>query len=197
MKKITLVALLMVLFCGTTLSAKSFDWSKCWCNYGGGIKEKDIIVNIDAVLYYSDISNSKYDGFWFVPPVLVEVQYAKKIWELPFTFGGYAGIRACGYDYDIWDTANNKFVSREAKYLGLMLGGEIAYHMQFPPEGLDLYAVTRLGTNIPFSKSGQGWKSPYVDFGAACGANWFFGDFFGVNLEFGHPYTKIGVTLKF
>ena len=35
MKKFTLVAALMVLLCGTSLAAKEFDWSQCWCNYGG------------------------------------------------------------------------------------------------------------------------------------------------------------------
>ena len=48
MKKITLLAAIMVLFCGTALSAKSFDWSECWCNYGGGIKKGDFIVNVDV-----------------------------------------------------------------------------------------------------------------------------------------------------
>ena len=50
MKKRSLIALLVVLLSGATLSAKSFDWSKCWCNYGGNIKEGDFIVNVDGVL---------------------------------------------------------------------------------------------------------------------------------------------------
>ena len=48
MKKFTVVAALMVLFCGTALSAKSFDWSECWCNYGGGLEKGDFVVNVDT-----------------------------------------------------------------------------------------------------------------------------------------------------
>ena len=117
----------MVLFCGANLSAKSFDWSKCWCNYGAGIKEGDFIVNVDGGLWYSDFGYSVHDGFWFIPPVMAEVQYAMKIWELPFTFGGYAGMRGYGYSYK---NAENEDVS--AKYFGVFFGGEASYHIQLP-----------------------------------------------------------------
>ena len=192
MKKFTLLAALMVLFCGANLSAKSFDWSKCWCNYGADIKEGDFIVNVDGGLWYSDFGYSVHDGFWFIPPVMAEVQYAMKIWELPFTFGGYAGMRGYGYSYK---NAENEDVS--AKYFGVFFGGEASYHIQLPPEGLDLYATTRIGTNIPFVKPGKYWDPEFVQFGQAFGANWFFNDTVGINLEFGFPFSKFGVALKF
>ena len=192
MKKIGLLSALLLLFCGANLSAKSFDWSKCWCNYGGGIKEGDIVVNVDGGLWYSDFGYSVYDDFWFIPPVMAEVQYAMKIWELPFTFGGYAGMRGYGYEYK---NEENKTVS--ANYFGIFFGGEGTYHIQLPPEGLDLYATTRIGLNIPFVKPGKYWSPDYFQFGQAFGANWFFNDSIGINLEFGFPFSKFGVALKF
>ena len=32
---------------------------------------------------------------------------------------------------------------------------------------------------------------------AEIGANWFFNNGFGLNLEFGFPFSKFGVTFKF
>lgn len=197
MKKFKLLAVLMVFFCGTALSAKDFDWSECWCNYGGGIKQGDIIVNVDGGLCFDDFAYSGYDDYWFIPPVMVEVQYAQPIWKLPFTFGGYAGLHAYGYKYDTWDKSENKYVKKETSYWGMFFGAEAAYHIQLPPEGLDLYAVTRIGGNIPFVKPAEYWVPLYVHLGEAIGANWFFSKGFGLNLEFGYPFTKFGVTFKF
>ena len=197
MKKLKLIAILMVLFCGTALSAKDFDWSECWCNYGGGIEKGDLIINVDGGLYYSDLTYAAYNDFWFIPPVMVEVQFAQPIWKLPFTFGAYAGFRAYGYSYNEWDNSVSKYVKKEASYWGTFFGGQAAYHIQLPPQGLDVYAVTRIGGSIPFVKPGSYWVPDYFHVGEAIGANWFFGDFFGLNLEFGYPFTKFGVTLKF
>ncbi len=195
MKKFRLFAVLMVLLCSTSLYAKDFDWSECWCNYGGGIKEGDLIVNVGTGLFYTDFAYAAYDNFWFIPPVMAEVQYAQPIWKLPFTFGGYAGLHAFGYKYNDWE--NGKWVSKETSYWAVFFGGEAAYHIQLPPEGLDLYAVTRIGGNIPFVKPGYNYIPDYFHVGEAIGANWYFGDFFGVNLEFGYPFSKFGVTFKF
>ena len=192
MKKHILLSLLILLVSGSALSAKDFDWSECWCNYGGGVKEGDFIVNVDGGLWYSDFSYSAYDDFWFIPPVMAEVQYVTKIWELPFTFGVYVGMRSYGYEYK---NAENESVS--ATYFGVFFGGEAAYHIQLPPENLDLYATTRIGANIPFVKPGKHWTPDYFQFGQSFGANWFFNDTVGINLEFGFPFSKFGVALKF
>ena len=199
MKKRSLIAALIVLLCGTSLSAKSFDWSQCWCNYGGGIEKGDFIVNVDAGLLYSDFVYNVYDGYWCLPPIMVEVQYAQPIWKLPFTFGGYAGIHAYGYKYlDHYDIVNRHYVYETDTYWGLFFGGEAAYHVQLPPESLDVYAVTRIGANIPVVKPKSSvWVPDYFQFGEAIGANWFFSKSFGLNLELGYPFTKFGVTLKF
>ena len=212
MKKFTLVAALMVLLCGTALSAKDFDWSKSWCNYGAGIEEGNFIVNVDLGLNYSDLSYSGtaklWDGgFWFIPPVLVEVQYAKKIWKLPFTFGGYAGIHGFGYKaheyynyhYDrniyryVYDTRDTK-----PTVVALYVGGEIAYHAMLPVDKLDVYVATKIGADIPLVKKDISlFGYNYFTFGEAIGANYFFTDKVGANLEIGYPFTKIGLTLKF
>ena len=75
MKKFSFIAILLLLLSGTALSAKDFDWSECWCNYGGGIEKGDVIINIDGGLYYSDFAYAANDGFWFFPPVMFEIQF--------------------------------------------------------------------------------------------------------------------------
>ena len=79
MKKFSLIAIIILILSGTALSAKDFDWSECWCNYGGGIEKGDVIINIDGGLYYSDFAYAVNDGFGFIPPVMVEVQFAQPI----------------------------------------------------------------------------------------------------------------------
>ncbi len=195
MKKRSLIAALIVLLCGTSLSAKSFDWSQCWCNYGGGIEKGDFIVNVDAGLLYSDFVYTGYDGYWCLPPIMVEVQYAQPIWKLPFTFGGYAAIRGYGFRYTTYE--NGLLVNKETKYLGLIFGGEVAYHIMLPPKNLDLYAITRIGGGVPFVTPGIFWTPDYFHFGEAIGAYWYFGKNFGLNLEFGYPFSKFGVSFKF
>ena len=71
MKKISLVAALMVLLCGASLSAKDFDWSQSWCNYGAGVKEGNFLVTTDVGLNFSDLTWAGYSGYWFMPPVMV------------------------------------------------------------------------------------------------------------------------------
>ena len=61
MKRFKIFAVLFVLFCGSFLYAKDFDWSDCWCNYGGGIEKGDFIVNLDAGLFYDDFIYTGYN----------------------------------------------------------------------------------------------------------------------------------------
>ena len=188
MKRFKLFAVIAALFCCTSLYAKDFDWSKCWCNYGAGIKQGDVLVTVDGGLWYNDLVYWGYKNAWVLPPVMVEVQVAQPIWKLPFTFGGYAGIRGYG-----WEDQNGT----KAKYLGVFFGGEAEYHVMLPPENLDLYATTRIGANIPFVKPGSYWEPDYFHVGEAIGATWYFGKVFGLNLEFGYPFSKFGVSFKF
>ena len=196
MKKISLVAALMVLLCGASLSAKDFDWSQSWCNYGAGIKEGDFLVTADVGLDFSELAYAGYTNGWFMPPVMVEVQYAKKIWKLPFTFGGFAGVSGHGYTSHWWYTYGGNTVDYYDKYYwwDIFFGAEAAYHAKLPVDTLDVYVVTRLGANIPVTNAGS---INYVHFGEAIGINWFFSDKVGLNAELGYPFTKVGVTFKF
>ncbi len=178
-------------------SVSAFEWSECWCNYGGGIENHDFIINVDGGIWFSEFAYTNFKDFWFIPPVMVDVQFAQPIWKLPFTFGGYAGFHGYSYKYDSWDATKGRYEKKETSYWGVFFGGEAAYHIQLPPKGLDVYAITRIGGNVPIVKPSAHWVTEYFHIGEAIGANWFFGDFFGVNLEFGYPFSKAGVTLKF
>lgn len=202
MKKISLVAALMVLLCGASLSAKDFDWSQSWCNYGAGIKEGDFLVTADVGLDFTDFAYLSNPNGWFMPPVMVEVQYAKKIWKLPFTFGGFAGVSGHGYSYG--STGHYEYINGTYTYVydsyntyhwwNIFFGAEAAYHAKLPVDTLDVYVVTRLGANIPVTNGGS---LNYVHIGEAIGINWFFSDKVALNAEVGYPFEKVGVTFKF
>ena len=187
MKKIKVLAVLLALICCSSVYAKDFDWSECWCNYGGGIEKGDVILNLDGGLYYTDLAYASRQNFWMVPPLMAELQFAAPIWKLPFTFGGYAGIRGYGYQYPGYSSS----------YFATFFGGEAAYHIMLPPEGLDVYVITRVGLSIPFVSNSNEWLSELFQFGEAIGASWYFGKNFGLNLEFGYPFSKFGVSFKF
>lgn len=196
--KVFLAALVMAI--AVPASASAFEWSECWCNYGGRLEKGDVIVNVGTGLWEPDVGFWNYYDSWFFPTTMVEVQVAQPIWKLPFTFGGYAGYRAFGYkvvDHHEWIDGRLVPVYNNYAYCGLFLGGEAAYHIQFPPEGLDLYVVTRLGASIPFINPGNLGFFDYFNHGEALGANWYFGDTFGVNLEVGYPMLKAGISLQF
>ncbi len=197
MKKFSLVAVLMVVLCGASLSAKEFDWSECWCNYGGGIEQGDLLVSASGGFLFSDIVYMGLDDFWFIPPIMAEVQFAQPLGKLPFTFGGYAGLHAYGYtEFDGLDSHYNP-VYVKSSYWAVFVGGEAAYHLQLPVETLDVYVAARVGGNIPFVKPSALSFLDYFQIGGSVGANWFFAKAFGLNLEVGYPFTKAGVVFKF
>ena len=197
-KKIKVLLAALVMLCAGSAFADDFDWSQCWCNYGGGIKEGNILVNIDGGINYVDLTYSAYNGFWFIPTVMVDVQYAKPIWKLPFAFGGYAGVRAAGYK--VYTYENGSYVYKDVSKFTIFGGAEASYHVMLPPKNLDVYAVNRIGFGIPIVTGS--YAAPYVvtdfvDFNISFGANYFFSDNFGLNLELGAPVSKFGITLKF
>ncbi len=181
-------------------SVSAFEWSECWCNYGGGIENHDFIINVDGGIWFSEFAYTNFKDFWFIPPVMVDVQFAQPIWKLPFTFGGYAGFRSYGYSYiDRHEWIDGKYtpVYASTAFMGMFVGGEAAYHIQLPPEQLDVYAVSRVGATIPFMTPHHWDAFECFNAGGAIGANWFFNKNFGLNLECGYPMTKFGLTLKF
>lgn len=185
MKKIKALLAALVLMCCAPLAADDFDWSQCWCNYGAGIKEGDMILSVDggfSLPYLGYIGSTSY---WFSPSVFADFQVAQPIWKLPFSFGGYLGFDANGYK----SSAGNSYA-----YSNLYTGGIVSYHVMLPPEKLDVYASTKLGVVMRFSTDGM---LPTFDIGQTIGASWYFTDLIGVNLEFGYPMTKFGVVFKF
>lgn len=180
--KMMMVAVVFALACGSA-SAADFDWSKCWCTFGGGIEQGDVLLSVDAGLGYT-VFGVNADGYWWLPYVEVSADVATKIGKLPFTFGGYAGFDANGYN------SNNYAYS----YWNAYTGAEALYHISLPPSGLDLYAGARAGVHFTFGSA----NTVGFDWGVvAIGANYFFSDTFGVNLEIGYPRVKAGVTFKF
>jgi hypothetical protein len=192
MKK--LVAIAVALFT-MVASVSAYEWKDCWQNYGGGIKENQFIVNVGA-----GINSNMFKGYTSVfPPIEVSVEYTKKIWVLPFGFGGF-------FAYDGYlDKWTQNYVEYAVAENNLYFGGLIKYHAQLPVENLDVYARTYLGAkvnmwesvnNVEDKKSEPPKTYFYSEWGL--GATWYFSDFFGVNVELGYPtIVKAGVSLKF
>ena len=192
MKK--LVAIAVALFT-MVASVSAYEWKDCWQNYGGGIKENQFIVNVGA-----GINSNMFKGYTSVfPPIEVSVEYTKKIWVLPFGFGGFFAYD--GY-LDKWTQNSVEYAVAENN---LYFGGLIKYHAQLPVENLDVYARTYLGAKVNMLESVNNLEDKkseppktyfYSEWGL--GATWYFSDFFGVNVELGYPtIIKAGVSLKF
>jgi hypothetical protein len=60
------------------------------------------------------------------------------------------------------------------------------------PYGKMLFERNSIGFNEQWDAKST-MDHPAVDIGA----NWYFGKVFGLNLEFGYPFSKFGVTFKF
>lgn len=192
MKK--LVAIAVALFT-MVASVSAYEWKDCWQNYGGGIKENQFIVNVGA-----GINSNMFKGYTSVfPPIEASVEYTKKIWVLPFGFGGFFAYD--GY-VDKWKSDGSDFAVAENN---LYFGGLIKYHAQLPVDNLDVYARTYLGAKVNMWESANNLYNTksestktyfYSEWGL--GATWYFSDFFGVNVELGYPtIIKAGVSLKF
>ena len=192
MKK--LVAIAVALFT-MVASVSAYEWKDCWQNYGGGIKENQFIVNVGA-----GINSNMFKGYTSVfPPIEASVEYTKKIWVLPFGFGGFFAYD--GY-LDKWTQNSVEYAVAENN---LYFGGLIKYHAQLPVENLDVYARTYLGAKVNMLESVNNLEDKkseppktyfYSEWGL--GATWYFSDFFGVNVELGYPtIVKAGVSLKF
>ena len=186
--KIMIAAVVLALACGS-VSASEFDWSKCWCTFGGGIEQGDVLLSV-GVAPFSLLGIQSGNGYtqWGIPYSEVNLDFATYVGKLPFTFGGYAGFYMNGVDYadpNVKDYFNFRVYT----------GAEALYHISLPPSGLDVYAGARAGVVILLGNtSGVGFDWGVV----ALGARYFFSKSFGVNLEIGYPnWVKAGVTFKF
>ena len=54
--KCVLAAVALAFVAGAQAAADDFDWSQCWCNYGGGIEDGDWLLTVDGGLYYNDFA---------------------------------------------------------------------------------------------------------------------------------------------
>lgn len=187
MKKIKAFLIALMILGSSSLFAKSFDWSECWCNYGAGIKQGDMLLSIDGGVTSSFWNHVGSDGYWTIPAVIVDFEVAQPVWVLPFTFGGYVGFDLHGY----------KGKDEDYTCFSLYSGGIAAYHIQLPPENLDVYAATKVGFIINMANSSFTGTPFVMDFGEVLGASWFFNDSIGINLELGYPVNKFGVVFKF
>jgi len=189
MRKIkALLAALVVLGC-TSLFADDFDWSECWCNYGAGIEQGDMLLSVDSGVAWNffDAFNA---GGWAIPYVIADFEVAQPIWKLPFTFGGYVGFGLSGIRYG--ENGEKKYTNTT-----VFSGGSATYHMQMPPKNLDLYTGIKTGLIVNFASYYPNGCAFGFDWGYNIGASWYFTDLFGVNLELGYPMCKGGVVFKF
>ncbi len=169
-------------------SAFAFEWSEFWKNYGGGIEKGDMILSAGTALSFSSLEYLGSDGGYCIPPILADFEIAQPIWVLPFTFGGFAGVEMYG---------NTKYWS----YFYTTFGGLAKYHVQLPPEKLDVYVGLKLGASARSGTyNGEGGGTDFgwgFYWGTCLGATWYFTDMIGVNAELGYPYTRVAVSFKF
>lgn len=152
MKKIckSILAGLTVLIAGTFAFAEDFDWSQCWCTYGGGLKQGDIIVNVGAGINWDGDSNIDVSAkSWFVPAVEATLEVPVMIWKLPFSFGGSFAYDAYGRNYS--DDRLNYSQHR------ITTGAMVKYHVHLPPKNLDLYAGQKVGFGTLLWPHTNGW----------------------------------------
>ena len=188
MKKILtgILAAVVMLFTSAAY-ADDFDWSQCWCNYGAGLKAKEVIVDFDVGASNMLFTNLRLgSGYWAIPYAELAVDVVVPIWKLPFTFGGYVGLDTWGYN------------GQEDSYTSIVIhtGAEAKYHVLMPVENLDLYAGAKIGGAIAIGDHAT-VPSP-MDFNPIIGANYYFSKNFGANAEFGVPtWLKVGFSYKF
>lgn len=192
-----LFAAIVLLFSANAF-ADNFRWSECWCNYGGYIEGGDFLINIESGVNFADFTTYSLSmgSPWYIPPMMVEVNYVQPIWKLPFTFGAFAGMNGYGATYRKYNSSKNDWENTPFSCWNIFFGGQIAYHIMLPPKNLDVYAVTKLIGNVPIITD-PAYVSPYFFYaGEGIGAYWFFGKNFAANLELGWPFSKIGFSFK-
>lgn len=195
MKKLKGLLVAVMMLCSTSVFAKDFDWSQCWCNYGAGIEKGDMIVDVAVGL-----NDSFFYGFgvdrWSIPYVDAAFDVALPIWKLPFSWGGFVGTNFSG--------ANGKGWSSSMWYFNF--GGQVKYHILLPVDNLDVYAGVRLGANLVTSthhdeianKTATDLSGSHFYWSGFLGAHYYLNKTFGFVAEFGHPvWFKAGVSLKF
>jgi len=200
------IAVAVMMLCSSAVFAKDFDWSKCWCNYGAGIKAGTFIVDgsagFNSTVNYFISNTSGLTVFGVSPYVLpyfdATLDIAIPIWKLPLTWGGFCGFNIAG--------AKNSYVDCSGFYVSF--GGQVKYHVMLPVEKLDVYAGVRMGATIGADRTKVTiLNNVYYDatksdasglyFGGFIGAAYYVANWFGFTAELGAPeWAKFGVSIK-
>lgn len=209
MKKNLITVLIVCFLTVIPTVAEEFKWNECWQNYGGTVQEGNFIVKLGLGLstyVFNDLSE-KTD--WRTPYFETSVEYTKKIWLLPFGFGGYFGYS--GYGWKAENYEGGYYVKSTASRNYINFGALVNYHVKLPIEKLDVYTGIRTGiqirhdnvdieTNIPYQSGKQSNTdtNTYFDFNYRLGATYFFTKLIGVNVETGYPvFLNASLSLKF
>ncbi|MDR2485856.1 MAG: hypothetical protein LBD55_10730 [Treponema sp.] len=139
------------------------------------------------------------EGSLLIPPIMLTVEYALPIADLPFSVGGLVGLS--GSHWKSWQGSYD----HEYTAIYLSFGGRIAYHFNWGVDKLDTYVTTTLGWTIGF----RSWEWPGHKnndiwgaflFGTHIGARYYFIPNVGAFIELGGwspHYAALGVAFRF
>lgn len=195
MKKIKCLLISLIMLASSSLFAKDFDWSQCWCNYGAGIKPGTMSIDFAIGINDDFFDTLEVDGAWCIPYLDASFDVALPIWKLPLTWGGFVGTNFGGAKGENYKTS----------FFFINFGGQIKYHVMLPIEKLDVYAGFRLGVNLAYQRNNvynvgvsKSWSGSGFYYTSFLGAHYYINDTFGFVLEFGYPvWAKTGVSIKF
>lgn len=195
MKKIKCLLISLIMLASSSLFAKDFDWSQCWCNYGAGIKPGTMSIDFAMGINDDFFDTLEFDGAWCIPYLDASFDVALPIWKLPLTWGGFVGTNFGGAKGENYKTS----------FFFINFGGQIKYHVMLPIEKLDVYAGFRLGVNLAYQRNNvynvgvsKSWSGSGFYYTSFLGAHYYINDTFGFVLEFGYPvWAKTGVSIKF
>lgn len=195
MKKIKCLLISLIMLASSSLFAKDFDWSQCWCNYGAGIKPGTI--SIDFAIGINDDFLRPFDNSpqnWAIPYLDASFDIALPIWKLPLSWGGFFGANFGGGHGDYW----------EYSMFYAHFGGQVKYHVMLPVKNLDVYAGVRLGATLgrtvtkTYGEERSDTSGSGFHWSTFLGAHYYLNNTFGFVLEFGYPvWAKTGVSIKF
>lgn len=196
MKKIKCLLISLIMLASSSLFAKDFDWSQCWCNYGAGIKPGTMSIDFAMGINddFFDTLELEIDGAWSFPYMDLSFDIALPIWKLPLSWGGFIGTSFGG--------ASQPGVKTSLFFMSF--GGHVKYHIMLPVKNLDVYAGIRMGAEIAYMKNkyhgvtNKSWDGTGFYFSSFLGAHYYLNDTFGFVLELGYPvWAKAGVSIKF
>jgi hypothetical protein len=149
------------------------------------------------------LGNSSPGNTQVVPPIVLDVEYAFPVFDLPFSFGLLIGVGSTEQRYS---NGGEKYAY---SWVDFALGVRIAYHFNWNISRLDTYAAMTLGVNSIYGATSGGTASiqPEVEdvistflFGLHLGVRYFVSEHIGAFVEMGYsPFSvfSAGLALKF